>query len=94
MENLPHYRSKYDAAKKVHVYFIPAIDKRTNKNIYFYAIASELLHNEMMRCLSYGDIPHFAVIVEKGIGLPPPEEIKQKIKEYYGFDHNHHDDNG
>ena len=86
MERLPHYRAHYDAAKKIHVYFIPAIDKRENEKIYFYAIASEMLHHEMMRCLAHGDIPHFAVVVEKGTG-EPSSATKQKIKEYYGFDH-------
>jgi len=86
MQRLPHYRSMYDAAKKIHVYFIPAIDRKQNIPMYFYAIASELLHQEMMRCLNHGDIPHFAVIVEKGYGEPTPE-IKEKVKAYYGFDH-------
>src|SRR5438105_2385676 len=86
MEHLPHYRSKYDAAKKIHVYFIPAVDKQSGKKLYFYAIASEVLHSEMMGCLDHGDIPHFAVIVEKGEGEPSPD-IKAKIKAYYGFDH-------
>ncbi len=86
MEKLPHYRSKYDAAKKIHVYFIPAIDKQRSQKIYFYAIASELLHAQMMRCLDDGNIPDFAVVVEKGTGDPAPE-VKAKIKAYYGFDH-------
>ncbi len=86
MERLPHYRSKYDAVKKIHVYFVPGVDKQRGGKIYFYAIANELLHQEMMRCLSAGDIPHFAVVVEKGDGEPTPE-VKAKIKAYYGFDH-------
>jgi hypothetical protein len=86
MERLPHYRARYDAAKKIHVYFIPATDKKSGGKIYYYAIASELLHGEMMRCLKDGDIPHFAVVVEKGTG-EPTLEVKAKIKAYYGFDH-------
>ena len=89
MQNLPHYREKYDAAKKIHVYFVPAFDSQRNEKIYFYAIASELLHAEMMRCLKHGDIPHFAVVVDKGIGVPTPE-VKAKIKAYYGFDHDYY----
>jgi hypothetical protein len=89
MERLPHYRSQYNAAKKIHVYFVPGINQQTGTKIYFYAIASELLHMEMMRCLTQGDIPHFAVVVEKGIG-EPTAEIKKKIKDYYGFDHDHY----
>jgi|GEM_PF-5408498 len=86
MEQLPHYREKYDAAKKIHVYYVPARDSLRGETLYFYAIASETLHQEMMHCLKHGDIPHFAVVVEKGYGEPTPE-VKAKIKAYYGFDH-------
>ena len=86
MEHLPHYRNKYDAAKKIHVYFVPGFDEVKKQRIYYYAIASESLHEETLRCLKHGDIPHFAVVVEKGMGEPTPE-VKDKIKLYYGFDH-------
>ena len=86
MEKLPHYRAKYDAAKKIHVYYVPAMDTQQDRKMYFYAIASELLHEEMLRCLKQGDIPHYAVVVEKGYG-EPTQETKSKIKTYYGFDH-------
>ncbi len=86
MERLPHYRAKYDAAKKIMVYFIPGKDTQTGQKIYFYAIASSVLHDEMMRCIKLGDIPHFAAVVEKGAG-EPSAEVKAKIKAYYGFDH-------
>lgn len=86
MESLPHYRAKYDAAKKIHVYFIPARNTQSGGKVYFYAIASAVLHEEMLRCLNAGDIPHFAVVVEKGAG-EPTAEVKAKIKAYYGFDH-------
>ncbi|MDE3016908.1 MAG: hypothetical protein KGI29_08345 [Pseudomonadota bacterium] len=86
MERLPHYRSKYNAAKKIHVYYVPARNRETGTKTYFYAIVSELLHDEMMRCLKSGDIPHFAAIVERGEG-EPTREVKAKIKAFYGFDH-------
>lgn len=86
MENLPHYRSKYDAAKKIHVYFVPGFDEAKKEKIFYYAIANEMLHEETLKCLKQGDIPHFAVVVEKGVGEPTPE-TKEKIKDYYGFDH-------
>lgn len=86
MERLPHYRSKYDAAKKIHVYFIPARDLQKNIPMYFYAIASSTLHDEMLRCLKLGDIPYFAAVVEKGYG-EPTREVKDKINAYYGFNH-------
>ena len=40
----------------------------------------------MMKSLLAGDIPSFAVIVEKRHG-EPTAEVKQRIKENYGFDH-------
>ena len=86
MENLPHYREKYEAAKKINVYFIPANDEQTGEEIYFYAIASVMLHEQMMYSIDKGDIPFFAVVVEKGKGKPSTE-VKDKIKAYYGFDH-------
>ena len=86
MEQLPHYRAKYDAAKKIHVYFIPGKDNKENQKMYFYAIASEVLHSEMLQSLKVGVIPHFAVVVNKGYG-DPTGEVKAKIKAYYGFDH-------
>jgi hypothetical protein len=86
MENLPHYRDKYEAAKKINVYFIPAKDERDNSDVYFYAIASQSLHEQMMYSIDKGDIPFFAVVVEKGTGKPNLE-VKDKIKAYYGFDH-------
>lgn len=86
MENLPHYRDKYESAKKINVYFIPAKDERTGGDVYFYAIASAGLHQQMMYSIDKGDIPYFAVVVEKGVGKPSVE-VKDKIKAYYGFDH-------
>jgi hypothetical protein len=86
MERLPHYRVQYEAAKKIHVYYIPAQDETRREKMYFYAIASAALHEEMLRCLKLGDIPHFAAVVEKGYG-EPTAEVKSKIKAYYGFDH-------
>lgn len=88
MERLPHYRAMYDAAKKIHVYFIPAIDQKDKQPMYFYALASEMLHAEMLQSLKMGVIPHFAVVVEKGTG-EPSAEVKAKIKAYYGFDHDY-----
>jgi hypothetical protein len=87
MERLPHYRSKYNAAKKIHVYFIPMRDKYSGQKLYFYAITSEVLHEQMLACLRYnGAIPDYAVVVEKGEG-EPPREVKAKMKAFYGFDH-------
>ena len=40
MEGLPHYRAKYNAAKKIHVYFVPAHDSKRNEKMYFYSFYS------------------------------------------------------
>lgn len=90
MHQMPHYRAKYDAAKKIHVYFVPGVDTRSGEKIYYYAIASELLHDQMLRCLKDGNIPDFAVVVDKGTGEPTPD-TKAKIKAYYGFDHDEYE---
>lgn len=89
MQDLPHYREKYEAQKKVRVYFIPAIENGTNEPTFFYAMASASLHDEMMQSLNEGSIPDYAVIVESGYG-EPTKEIKDKIKLHYGFDHDLH----
>ena len=87
MERLPHYRSRYNAAKKIHVYYVTGKDRNSGRKVYFYAIASEALHDKMMECLEkQGVIPDFAAVVEKGDG-EPTAEVKAKIKAYYGFDH-------
>lgn len=92
MENLPHYKSKYEAAKKINVYFVPGFDEERMTPVYYYVIASALLHDVIMESLNQGIIPHFAVIVEKGDGVPTAE-VKGKIKSYYGFDHDYHASN-
>lgn len=92
MQDLPHYREKYEAQKKINVYYIPGHDDERNMPMFFYVIASSTLHNDMMYALAQGDIPHFAVIVESGYGQPS-QEIKDKIKLHYGFDHDLHANN-
>ena len=92
MEDLPHYKAKYDAAKKINVYFVPAFDDELGSKVYFYVIASATLHEQVLTSLKRGDIPHFAVIVEKGVG-EPSAEVKSKIKDYYGFDHDYYASN-
>jgi hypothetical protein len=83
---LERFQFHHAKAKKIHVYFVPGVDERTGRKIYFYAIASALLHEEMLCCLKLGDIPHFAVVVEKGEG-EPTAGVKTRIRDYYGFDH-------
>lgn len=92
MQDLPYYRERYEAQKKVRVYYIPAVENETNQPTFFYALASEVLHDDMVASLREGSIPHFAVIIESGYG-EPTAEIKEKIKTHYGFDHDLHANN-
>jgi superoxide dismutase len=86
IHDLPHYREKYEAAKKVNVYYVPAHDEVENAPAFFYVLASAMLHDEMVASLKDGSIPDFAVVIESGYG-EPTQEIKEKIKASYGFDH-------
>lgn len=86
MQELPHYRERYEAAKKVNVYFLPAHDEVANKPAFFYVLASASLHHEMLRALEEGHVPDFAVVIESGYG-EPCHDTKAKIKTMYGFDH-------
>ena len=86
---LESLQDRYEVWKKVNVYFIPGIDTNTGEKMYFYALASKSLHEAMVKSLEAGDIPDFAVIVEKGRG-EPTAEVKEKIKRNYGFDHDFH----
>lgn len=81
------FESQQNLWKQIRVYFIRGLDKTTNERAYFYAIAHHSLHEKMMLSLNEdGNIPNFAVIVEKGYGDPTPE-VKAKMKNFYGFDH-------
>jgi hypothetical protein len=78
------YLKRYEEEKRIRVYYIESVENGTGEPCFFYAIASGLLHERMVRCLMDGTIPDFAVIVERGYGKPTAE-IKAKIREYYGF---------
>jgi len=75
--------------KKVNVYFVPGKNKFGEKT-FLYALASATLHDKFVESIKkHGEVPDFAVIVEIGVGDPTPE-IKAKIKDYYGFDHDYY----
>ena len=76
----------YNGWKQIRVYFVRSFDDRLKRRVYFYAVVEAPRHDEMMLSLNDGNIPDFAVIVEKGFDDPTPE-MKAKMKEYYGFDH-------
>lgn len=76
-----------DAWKQVRTYFITSFNEDEKKEMYFYAIANQSLHGQVMESLDkYGKIPDFAVIVASGY-YPPSENVKAMMKACYGFDH-------
>lgn len=83
------YAQRLEEEKKIRVYYIPAYNPVKQSNEFFYAVVSSLLHEKFMEALEFGVIPDFAVVVETGDGEPTPE-IKDKMKRYYGFDHDLH----
>lgn len=79
------YAKRLDEERKVNVYFLP-IQMKDGSDYYAYVAASALLHDQFMAALEYNQIPDFAVVVARGEGKPD-DEIKNKMKEFYGFDH-------
>ena len=82
----PSHQQRLAKEKQVNVYFLPG-KGRDGSPRYAYVVSSALLHDEFMKAINSGVIPDFAVVAEQGSGLPPPEEIKKKMLEYYGFEH-------
>lgn len=67
-------------------YYITAKDKVGNP-FYYYAVIHASQKEQFLRVIrEYGFIPDFAAIVEKGPG-EPSRKVKDKMLEYYGFDH-------
>lgn len=81
----PSFCERLAAEKRINVYFVPGKDSQGRKT-YVYAVVSSVLHDKFMEALHSGVIPDFAVIAEIGYG-EPTDEIKTKMKKYYGFDH-------
>lgn len=81
---LPSHQQRLAAEKKVNVYFIPGFDKNGEPG-FVYAVASAMLHEQLVEAVEMGVVPDFAVVVEMGAGSPS-EEVKEKIRQYYGFD--------
>lgn len=72
--------------KDILVYFIPAFDEIKKEKMFFYAIVSKNLKWNMDASLGFGIIPDFCTVVEKGFG-EPSTEVKERIKNDYGFIH-------
>ena len=86
MASSDHYYSKrYNEEKQIRVYYLP-IELHEGGQKYMYVAASSLLHEQFMSALEMKQIPDFAVVVARGDGQPS-NDIKQKMKQFYGFDH-------
>lgn len=79
------YTRRVQDETRVMVYFIPSYDDSGKKH-YNYIAVNILLHDKLMQALADGEIPDYAVVLATGEGEPSPE-VKQKIRLYYGFDH-------
>lgn len=85
------FKERLAEEKRIQVYFISGTNN-TGGTTYVYAVASAALHDKVIAALKSGVIPDFVVIVEMGDG-EPSAEVKEKIKTYYGFDHDYHANN-
>ena len=79
------YAKRLEEERKVNVYFLQMKNPK-NDHYYFYVAASALLHDQFVAALEYNQIPDFAVVVARGEGFPD-DDVKTKMKEHYGFDH-------
>src|SRR5579872_6504430 len=82
---LPSHQQRLAEEKRVNIYFVPGTDKNGNAH-YAYIASSALLHTQFMDIIRTGLIPDFAVVVEEGSGMPPEEEIREKMLKLYGFE--------
>ncbi len=82
------FRKNLEEEKKVRVYYVCSQDSEGTP-IYCYAVVSALLHDKFLAALEYGQVPDFAVVVEMGKG-EPTQAVKDKMKQYYNFDHDLH----
>ena len=79
------YANRYAEESKVDVYFV-SFSNADDQSYYFYVMASALLRKEFIKAKEAKVIPDFAVVLRHGPG-EPSEDTKQKMKDYYGFDH-------
>ncbi len=80
------YAERLQEEKQTLTFFITTQDTATNQSYYYYLVISALLYDRFVKAMEMGVIPDFAVIVERGPGMPS-QAIKDKMKLYYGFDH-------
>ena len=83
------HRKRLNEEKKTNVYFLQMQNDQGARH-YFYVVASALLHEQFGKALELNQIPDFAVVVQQGSGVPT-DEVKQKMLDFYGFDHEAYD---
>lgn len=83
--NQEHYAKRYAEERKINIYFLQMKNAEGERH-YFYVAASALLHEQFANAVEMNQIPDFSVVVADGEG-EPTEEVRHKMKEYYGFDH-------
>ncbi len=82
---LPSHQQRLAKEKEVNCYYVPGTDSSGALN-YVYVVCSALLHDMFVESITKGAVPDYAVVVEMGSG-EPTAEVKKKILDYYGFDH-------
>lgn len=85
------YAARLSEERKVNLYYIP-INMKDGSKHYAYVAASALLHDQFIAAIEMNQVPDFSVIVERGQG-EPTLEVKQRMKEFYGFVHSDDSDN-
>jgi hypothetical protein len=79
------HTKRLEQERKVTIYYIP-VNMLDGRSEYLFVASSALLHEQFMAALEFNQIPDFAVIVAHGEG-EPNEDVKLKLKHYYGYDH-------
>ena len=82
---MPSHQQRLAAEKKTNVYFLPG-KNASGAAGYVYVVSSAILHEDFIATIQLGVIPPYAVVVERGMG-EPDENVKKKMLDYYGFDH-------
>lgn len=83
---LESHREQKALEAQITVYYLETFETSTQRECYFYMVCMSVLNEKMLNCLVANEYPDFALIVAKGYGKPT-QEVKAKIREYYGFDH-------
>ena len=83
------YEKRLKEERKTNVYYLP-ITTRDGRNHYSYIVVSALLHEQFVKAVEMNQVPDYAVVVERGFG-EPTDQVKKKMKDFYGFDHAMHE---